>query len=146
MLSKLCLALVQRGAITLDNLYEGYQRHSDQLDDLMIDVPLAPKLLADFYSTAVYENVFKLDRLAAVCEKIESGEGRRAYAAPLLTRMRTMKSEPWLIEQLKANDITLEKLFHICEDLDPPDLPSVEEFAKEAKLQNLPMGEPAASA
>merc|ERR1712094_38049 len=45
LLTKLALATVQRGALTLDMFLEGYKTHSDQLEDSMLDIPLAPTLL-----------------------------------------------------------------------------------------------------
>merc|ERR1712224_144407 len=84
LLTKLALATVQRGALTLDMFLEGYKTHSDQLEDSMLDIPLAPTLLGDFFCTSVSDKVLDFSHLAGICEKIEGGEPRRALVGAIL--------------------------------------------------------------
>merc|ERR1711937_972265 len=125
LLTKLALATVQRGALTLDMFLEGYKTHSDQLEDSMLDIPLAPTLLGDFFCTSV-------------SDKIEGGEPRRALVGAILKRFCSLKGEVYVTEACKGAKLPLGELLKL-DDLDPPDLPTTEDFLKELNLGSLPL-------
>merc|ERR1719172_16917 len=107
LLTKLALATVQRGALTLDMFLEGYKTHSDQLEDSMLDIPLAPTLLGDFFCTSVSDKVLDFSHLAGICEKIEGGEPRRALVGAILKRFRSLKGEVYVTEACKGAKLPL---------------------------------------
>merc|ERR1719172_557561 len=138
LLTKLALATVQRGALTLDMFLEGYKTHSDQLEDSMLDIPLAPTLLGDFFCTSVSDKVLDFSHLAGICEKIEGGEPRRALVGAILKRFRSLKGEVYATEACKGAKLPLGEVLKL-DDLDPPDLPTTEDFLKELNLGSLPL-------
>ena len=138
LLTKLALATVQRGALTLDMFLEGFKFHSDQLEDSMLDIPLAPTLLGDFFCTSVSDKVLQFSHISGLCEKIEGGEARRALVGAILKRFRSLKGEVYVTEACKGAQLPLGELLKL-DELDPPDLPTTEEFLKELNLGSLPL-------
>ena len=138
LLTKLALACVQRGALSLDMFIEGFKRHSDQLEDSMMDFPLAPTLLGDLFCTSVSDKVLEFSHISQLCDKIEGGEPRRALVGAVLKRFRSLKGEVWVTEACKGAKLPLGELLKL-DDLDPPDLPPTEEFLKELDLGSLPL-------
>ena len=104
----------------------------------MLDIPLAPTLLGDFFCTSVSDKVLDFSHLAGICEKIEGGEPRRALVGAILKRFRSLKGEVYVTEACKGAKLPLGELLKL-DDLDPPDLPTTEDFLKELNLGSLPL-------
>uniref|UniRef100_A0A061S3S1 Translation initiation factor eIF-4F n=1 Tax=Tetraselmis sp. GSL018 TaxID=582737 RepID=A0A061S3S1_9CHLO len=90
----LLVNLSKRNACTKDDLMQGLRTQTDQLDDLRIDVPLAPKLLGRFLAEAMAMGVFGMDALRDACNGEATGESKQALTAETFKALKARGEDP----------------------------------------------------
>ena len=134
LLLKLLVALRTRNAVSETALVDGLKAHTATLEDLAIDVPLAPQLIGEAVAACIVEKAADLGLLKVLLEGCEGCEVKRKFTLVVLLKMRQKALDTKalladfgldLAEALKADE------------LDPPDLPSVKDFLSSKGLSSL---------
>ena len=103
-----------------------------------MDIPLAPKLIGMFLSSAMVEGVLGMDALRDACNGNEdtSGETKRALS---LETLKDLVSRGADLAKLAADaGIKGSDFLSADPELDPPDLPSVQEWLSANGFDGLP--------
>lgn len=90
LLIDLLCSLGKSGVIQWESLKEPVLEYMEQMDDLAMDVPMAPKLLGQLCATIIIESSGKVTLAYAqeCCEKIEDMFTRRDVAGPIFTHLK----------------------------------------------------------
>ena len=95
-MTKLAAYLAEHGAIGAEPLASGLTKQLAQLDDLAIDVPMAPKLLGAVLGGLISAKALEASYLRHGCEKVEDMLYRRDLAVAALLRIKELGSPPLL--------------------------------------------------
>eukprot|EP00854_Cymbomonas_tetramitiformis_P012415 gene12415-14668_t len=90
LLIDLLCSLGKSGVIQWDSLKEPVLEYMEQMDDLAMDVPMAPKLLGQLCAAIIIESSGKVTLAYAqeCCEKMEDMFTRRDVAGPIFTHLK----------------------------------------------------------
>eukprot|EP00884_Botryococcus_braunii_P007223 jgi/Botrbrau1/16501/Bobra.0142s0095.1 len=139
LLIQLLTALLRRNVYSKEEFLTGLRVSTDRLSDLMLDVPKAPKLLGSLLGHCLLEGALSADVLPDLCKPIEEGEPRRALIGVALKYVKGKAGEGKLAALAKEADIHASAFLEADPEIDPPDLPSVEDWLKEEGLQAVPV-------
>ena len=137
LLIKLLVALRTKEAIGEAPLEQGLAAFTDQLEDLAIDVPLAPQLLGEAVAAVIMEGAHTYALLKTLTSKMEGCEVMRKFLSVILLKLRTQGGEPALKKKLEEHAIDLEEVLKADPEFDPPDLPTVKQFLFSKGLREL---------
>ncbi|GAQ88382.1 eukaryotic translation initiation factor eIF-4G [Klebsormidium nitens] len=129
LVGKLLPGLVAQKAITAEELEAGFMALAEQLDDLAIDLPKAPRYLGDFVGKAIAAGAMNLSSIKTASEKAEDVRARRHFAAAALQAFKKDKGEGALFKAGKELDL---KSF-LTDDMEGP----LDEFLKQENLSIL---------
>jgi hypothetical protein len=110
----------------------------EQLDDLAVDVPLAPSILGRFIAALLEQGGLQTAALEPLFEASEGAEAKRGVFKYLMRALDTSLGQPAAGELLKTADFSFGPLL----DADPalePGLPNVFDFVKMEKLEWVPL-------
>lgn len=93
----LLAALAARGVLAADDLKQGTAALLEQLEDLALDIPSAPRLLGRLLGAAAAGGLLGLDWVAGAASGCESAEPRRAYVAAVLKAVAEAGGEEQLV-------------------------------------------------
>eukprot|EP00210_Caulerpa_lentillifera_P003280 g3131.t1 len=123
--------------LSKDSFLLGLKTITDQLDDLVLDIPKSPELCGKLLGKAVKEGVAEIQSLPSLCASILGAEARRPFA---LGVFMTLKSEGIDVGKLcRDHNLHLKRCLEAKENFDMPDLESVEEFLKKTGFSKLPL-------
>ncbi|UPQ98671.1 translation initiation factor eIF-4F [Chloropicon primus] len=134
LLLQLLVALRTRSAVSAEALIAGLKAHTANLEDLAIDVPLAPQLIGEAIAACIVEGAADLGLLKTILEGCEGCEVKRKFVLVILLKMRQKGID--LKEKLGEFEINLSEVLK-ADELDPPDLPSVKDFLSSKGLSSL---------
>ncbi|GBG64049.1 hypothetical protein CBR_g40296 [Chara braunii] len=106
-IGKLLLHLNRQFVLTNAHLQAGLARVAENIDELMIDVPLAPQLFGDLTGQVVLAGVIDLPALKTVWQKIEDVYCRRLVAAAFFKKVKTEKGENALTTMCRSSGLDL---------------------------------------
>ena len=95
-MTKLLAYLAENGAVSAEALQAALGKQLAQLDDLAIDVPMAPKLLGTILGGLVASKAVEAAYLRTGCEKVEDMLYRRDLAVAALLHIKSLGSPPLL--------------------------------------------------
>jgi len=135
----LLVQLCKRNGCTKEDLVAGMKTQTDCIEDLRLDIPLAPKLIGMFLSSAMVEGVLGMDTLRDACNGNEdtSGETKRALSLEVFSDLKTKGAD---LAKLAADAGVKGSEFLAADpELDPPDLPSVEDWLSANGCSSVPV-------
>ena len=135
LLVNLLVSLKTRNAISESDLATGLHAHTDLLEDLAIDVPLAPQLIGEAVAACIVGGAATLGLMKELCEKMEGCEVTRKFVIAILLKLR--QKGMGLKDLLNEFAMNLEEVLKADPEFDPPDLPSVKDFLASKGLSSL---------
>jgi translation initiation factor 4G len=135
LLVNLLVSLKTRNAISESDLATGLHAHTDLLEDLAIDVPLAPQLIGEAVAACIVGGAATLGLMKELCEKMEGCEVTRKFVITILLKLR--QKGMGLKDLLSEFAMNLEEVLKADPEFDPPDLPSVKDFLAKKGLSSL---------
>ena len=140
MLNKLITGLGVKGGLTKDQIVSAIHQQTSQLDDLAIDVPLAPKNIGDLLAACALSTVdnnggfgFSLNELTGLLSSVEDARHKRACFACICKAIKDAKSEADMVKLVKDSGLNVEVLLQG----DPQFDESVADFLKSQSLAGL---------
>ena len=88
--------LAEHGAVSAEQLQAALGKQLAQLDDLAIDVPMAPKLLGNILGGLIGSKAVETSYLRDACLKVEDMMYRRDLAVAVLLHVKALGSPPLL--------------------------------------------------
>ena len=134
LLLELLVALRTREAVSADALLNGLKAHTATLEDLAIDVPLAPQLIGESIGACVTGGAADLSLLKTILDGCEGCEVKRKFVLVVLLKMRQKGKD--VKAELAEHGLDLAVALK-ADELDPPDLPTVEDFLAKKGLSSL---------
>ena len=95
-ITKLLSYLAEHGAVSAEQLQAALGKQLVQLDDLAIDVPMAPKLLGNILGGLIGSKAVETAYLRDACLKVEDMLYRRDLAVAVLLHIKALGSPPLL--------------------------------------------------
>jgi len=135
----LLVSMCKRGACTKDDLVAGLKVQTDQIEDLRLDIPLAPKLIGMFLGESMVEGVLGMDTLRDACNGNEDtgGETKRILSEETFKVVKQKGGD--LGKLADAAGVKGSEFLAADPDLDPPDLPSVEDWLSQKGFSGIPV-------
>ena len=99
---KLLVELVEKSAVKSDDVRNAVMKLFDTLEDLAIDVPMAPKMVGAVVAALATKKVFPLNWLTEACGPIEDFELKRKISAEVLKPVKRELGEDGLKELCAA--------------------------------------------
>lgn len=109
-----------------------------QLDDLAVDIPLAPPILGKFLAALLEQGTLPTTSLEPFFDASEMAEAKRAVFKNLMRTLETSLGQAPAAELLKKGDVHIGPFLDASKDLEP-NLPSVFDFVKMEKLEWVPL-------
>lgn len=134
---KICdviVELVGNGVITAEEAMSAVKCHTENLEDTVLDVPAAPKVLGHIIGVSVAKGVSGINALDEQAQAVEGAEPRRGLVAATLQAVKENLGEEKMVAIVKSSNMDLRALL----DRDPEIesyLPGLEEFAATVGLQ-----------
>lgn len=125
----LIAALAQRGVVPADDLREGVSILTEQLADIALDIPSAPRLLGRLLGAAAASGLLGLDVVAAQATPVESAEPRRVFVAAALAAVQQGGGDAKLKALVADGGMKLEHLIAHDPEFDG-DLPTAADFLR----------------
>lgn len=135
-ISSLLVELVVHKAISIDDLVHAVGQQAKILDDTMLDVPSAPKVLGEIMGAALAKKLITMDKLISEAGDIEGAEARRGLVASALIQIKNMNGENDMIEMVGAGNVNIAALCQKDDEIESY-LPDTAEFLRESGLDCL---------
>lgn len=132
---ELVMLLFRTQCITAADVQSGFNVFAEDLGDLSVDYPKAPKLVGDFLGAAVGEGALRLNCLSDACEKLEYCSQRREFAGAVFKAAQGKLGDQGLSHQCREETVSASVLLEATEDDGP--MPSVEQWVKENGLAGI---------
>lgn len=132
----LIAALAQRGVISADDLKDGVSALTEQLEDVALDIPAAPRLLGRLLGSAAAAGLLGLDVVAQQAGVVESAEPRRNFVAAALQAVQQGGGNEQLRALVAEGGLSLHDLLASDPSFDG-DLPPPAAFLKSVGLGSL---------
>lgn len=135
-ISSLLVELVAHGAISIDDLVNAVAQQAKILDDTMLDVPSAPKILGEIMGGSIAKKLTSIDNLLEQAQGIEGAEARRGLIVGALTQIRSLNGENDMIETVKSGNVNMAAICQRDDEIESY-LPDTTEFLRESGLDCL---------
>lgn len=109
-----------------------------QLDDLAVDIPLAPPILGKFLAALLEQGTLTTSPLEPFFQASEMAEAKRAVFKHLMRALETSLGQAPAAELLTKGDVHIGPFLDANEELEPA-LPSVFDFVKMENLEWVPL-------
>jgi hypothetical protein len=114
------------------------QEHMAMLDDLAVDIPLAPPILGQFLAALLEQGSMATSALEKFFEASEMAEPKRAVFKILMRSLEGSLGQGPAAEMLTKGDVHIGP-FLVGDKTLEPTLPSVFDFVKMEKLEWVPL-------
>jgi hypothetical protein len=114
------------------------QEHMAMLDDLAVDIPLAPTIIGKFLAALLEQGTMPTSTLEKFFEASEMAEPKRAVFKNLMRSLETSLGQAPAAEMLTKGDVHMGPFLDADKSLEPA-LPSVFDFVKMEKLEWVPL-------
>lgn len=128
--------LGSRKILSGDDISSTVSRHCTILEDTMLDIPLAPRVLGTLMGNAIVKNVVDIALLGEQASSVEGAEPRRLLTATALNVIKAVKGEELMVSLVKEASMNIPKLLERDEEMESY-LPTLKEFAAEQGLNML---------
>lgn len=132
-ISSLLVDLVAHKALGIDDLVHAVGQQANVLDDTMLDVPSAPKVLGEVMGAAIAKNLTAMNNLTDQAKGIEGAEARRGLVVAALHQIRTLNGENGMIDMVRAANVNMAALCQKDDEIESY-LPDTTEFLSESGL------------
>ena len=135
-LNKLIAGLGAKGGLTKAQVVGAIMEQTSQLDDLAIDVPLAPKYVGDLIGACAVDADFDFPvaEVSALLAPVDDAAQRRKCFAFVCEAIKAAKGESTMVSLVKESGINLEELLKGDPQFDKQ---SVSDFLKSKSLGGL---------
>lgn len=138
-LEELLMHLHIAGVLSAADVEAGLRTFAGQLEDLALDVPKAPKLLGGALGAAVLNGVLPIDAMPRLLDGESAIEPKREFAAEAFKRVAAGEDAAKLRARCEDAGVAA-AAFLTADELDGPDVPSVEDWLKsEGLVDAVPM-------
>jgi len=120
LVSKLLLHLAAEGGYSQEAVAEGLKEHTGALDDLAIDIPMAPKLLASIAGALLAAAAVPASFLADGCEGQEDAMYKREYVVAAIKALQADAKAPPVKKLLQDGGVVLTELLAGDPEFDEP--------------------------
>lgn len=135
-ISSLLVELVAHKAISPDDLEKAVGQQANILDDTMLDVPSAPKVLGEIMGSALAKKLTTMDKLLHQAQDIEGAEARRGLVVSALSQIRDLIGESDMIGMVRSGNVNMAAICRKDDEIESY-LPDTAEFLSESGLDCL---------
>lgn len=132
----LVVELIAKGVFSADDLMAAVGEHAAILEDLMLDIPAAPKVLGRMMGLAISKHLCNVADVDKQASSIEAAEPRRGLIAAALVTIKDAMGENEMVDMVKKSGMDVQKQFERDEEIESY-LPTLKEFAKDQGLEAL---------
>jgi hypothetical protein len=132
----LTMLLFKSGVVRAEDIRQGFSVVLEDLGDLSVDYPLAPKLVGEFLGSAVGEGALPLGLMRDACEKLEYCDKRREFSLAVFQAAQARLGDAGLSQKCREEALSAGVLLEADPEFDEG-LPSVEAFLKQNKLTGI---------
>lgn len=134
--ASLVIELVSHNVISFDDVLGAVTKQTEILDDTMLDIPSAPKVLGEIMGTSVAKNLVSLPALISLAQGIEGAEARRGLVASALVKIKEISGQEEMTSMVHRDNIDVAGLFEKDPEIEAY-LPDTNDFLKEQGLESL---------
>jgi len=134
--ASLVIELVSHNVISFDDVLGAVTKQTDILDDTMLDIPSAPKVLGEIMGTSVAKNLVSLPALISLAQGIKGAEARRGLVASALVKIKEISGQEEMTSMVRSENIDVAGLFEKDPEIEAY-LPDTNDFLKEQGLESL---------
>lgn len=134
--ASLVIELVSHNVISFDDVLGAVTKQTDILDDTMLDILSAPKVLGEIMGTSVAKNLVSLPALISLAQGIKGAEARRGLVASALVKIKEISGQEEMTSMVRSENIDVAGLFEKDPEIEAY-LPDTNDFLKEQGLESL---------
>lgn len=103
--------MASQGPLSGDDIATAVSVDAEQLEDISLDIPAAPKVLGRLLGLSSVKGILKVGLVGALAGNVESAEPRRAFVSSCLSAIKEEKGEETLVGMVRDSGMDVGKLF-----------------------------------